>query len=117
LRGKYNLRNEIAGKTGTTQNNADGWFMGLTPELVAGCWTGGEERSVHFNSTNEGQGASMALPIWGKFFQKIYADKTLKLTKTGFQKPNNMGDVELDCSAYDAANELEISDHTLETEY
>ncbi len=117
LRGKYNLRNEIAGKTGTTQNNADGWFMGLTPELVAGCWTGGEERSVHFNSTNEGQGASMALPIWGKFFQKIYADKTLKLTKAGFQKPNNMGDVELDCSAYDAANELEISDHTLETEY
>lgn len=117
LRGKYNLRNEIAGKTGTTQNNADGWFMGLTPELVAGCWTGGEERSVHFNSTNEGQGASMALPIWGKFFQKIYADKTLKLTKAGFQKPNNMGDVEIDCSAYDAANELEISDHTLETEY
>jgi penicillin-binding protein 1A len=116
LRGKYNLRNEIAGKTGTTQNNADGWFMGLTPELVAGCWTGGEERSVHFNSTNEGQGASMALPIWGKFFQKIYADKTLKLTKAGFQKPTNMGDVELDCSAYDAANELEISDHTLEIE-
>ena len=117
LRGKYNLRNEIAGKTGTTQNNADGWFMGLTPELVAGCWTGGEERSVHFNSTNEGQGASMALPIWGKFFQKIYADKTLKLTKAGFQKPTNMGDVELDCSAYDAANELEISDHSLEIEY
>jgi penicillin-binding protein 1A len=117
LRGKYNLRNEIAGKTGTTQNNADGWFMGLTPELVAGCWTGGEERSVHFNSTNEGQGASMALPIWGKFFQKIYADKTLKLTKAGFQKPTNMGDVELDCSAYDAANELEINDHTLESEY
>jgi len=117
LRSKYNLRNEIAGKTGTTQNNADGWFMGLTPELVAGCWTGGEERSVHFNSTNEGQGASMALPIWGKFFQKIYADKTLKLTKAGFQKPANMGDVELDCSAYDAANELEISDHTFEAEY
>jgi penicillin-binding protein 1A len=117
LRGKYNLRNEIAGKTGTTQNNADGWFMGLTPELVAGCWTGGEERSVHFNSTNEGQGASMALPIWGKFFQKIYADKTLKLTKAGFQKPTNMGEVELDCSAYDAANELEISDHSLEIEY
>jgi penicillin-binding protein 1A len=117
LRSKYNLRNEIAGKTGTTQNNADGWFMGLTPELVAGCWTGGEERSIHFNSTNEGQGASMALPIWGKFFQKIYADKTLKLTKAGFQKPTNMGDVELDCSAYDAANELEISDHTFENEY
>lgn len=110
LRSRYKLFNEIAGKTGTTQNNADGWFMGLTPELVAGCWTGGEERSIHFNSTNEGQGASMALPIWGKFFQKVYADPKLKLTKAGFVKPPNMGDVELDCSKYDAANELEIPD-------
>jgi penicillin-binding protein 1A len=101
LRGKYKLFNEIAGKTGTTQNNADGWFMGLTPELVAGCWTGGEERSVHFNSTNEGQGASMALPIWGKFFQKVYADPKLKVSKGAFPKPANMGDIELDCSKYD----------------
>lgn len=101
LRFRYNLRNEIAGKTGTTQNNADGWFMGLTPDLVAGCWVGGEERSVHFNSTNEGQGASMALPIWGKFFQKVYADPSLKITKNGFVKPVNMGDIELDCSKYD----------------
>ena len=110
LRSRYKLFNEIAGKTGTTQNNADGWFMGLTPELVAGCWTGGEERSIHFNSTNEGQGASMALPIWGKFFQKVYADPKLKLTKAGFVKPPNMGDVELDCSKYDAANDLDIPD-------
>ena len=117
LRGRFNLRNEIAGKTGTTQNNADGWFMGLTPELVAGCWTGGEERSVHFNSTNEGQGASMALPIWGKFFQKIYADKSLKMTKAGFKVPANMGDVELDCSKYDAANDLEIQYNGFETNY
>jgi len=102
LRFRYNLRNEIAGKTGTTQNNADGWFMGLTPDLVAGCWVGGEERSVHFNSTNEGQGASMALPIWGKFFQKVYADPSLKISKNGFVKPANMGDVQLDCSAFDA---------------
>ena len=116
LRSRYKLFNEIAGKTGTTQNNADGWFMGLTPELVAGCWTGGEERSVHFNSTNEGQGASMALPIWGKFFQKIYADPKLKFTKAGFSKPPNMGDVELDCSKYDAANEVEIIDNGLDIE-
>ncbi len=116
LRSRYKLFNEIAGKTGTTQNNADGWFMGLTPELVAGCWTGGEERSVHFNSTNEGQGASMALPIWGKFFQKIYADPKLKFTKAGFSKPPNMGDVELDCSKYDAANEVEIIDYGLDIE-
>ncbi|MES2565287.1 MAG: transglycosylase domain-containing protein [Bacteroidota bacterium] len=108
LRSRYNLRNEIAGKTGTTQNNADGWFMGLTPELVAGCWVGGEERSVHFNSTNEGQGASMALPIWGKFFQKVYADPTLKITKNGFVKPANMGNIELDCSVYDAQTEKDI---------
>jgi penicillin-binding protein 1A len=108
LRSRYNLRNEIAGKTGTTQNNADGWFMGLTPDLVAGCWVGGEERSVHFNSTNEGQGASMALPIWGKFFQKVYADPSLKITKNGFVKPSNMGNIELDCSVYDAQTEKDI---------
>jgi penicillin-binding protein 1A len=107
LRSRYNLRNEIAGKTGTTQYNADGWFIGLTPDLVAGCWTGGEDRSIHFNSTNEGQGASMALPIWGKFFQKVYADPSLKISKNGFVKPANMGGIELDCSAYDAAMEKE----------
>jgi penicillin-binding protein 1A len=101
LRGKYKLFNEIAGKTGTTQYNADGWFIGLTPELAAGGWTGGEERSVHFNSTNEGQGASMALPVWGKFFQKVYADRNLKVSKGGFPKPASMGDIELDCSKYD----------------
>jgi penicillin-binding protein 1A len=116
LRSRYKLMNEIAGKTGTTQNNADGWFMGLTPDLVAGCWTGGEERSVHFNSTNEGQGASMALPIWGKFFQKVYADPSLKVTKNGFIKPANMGDIELDCSAYDAQTEKEIPMEDLDFE-
>jgi penicillin-binding protein 1A len=73
LRFRHHLKNQIAGKTGTTQHNADGWFMGLTPELAAGVWTGGEDRSIHFNSMEEGQGASMALPIWGKFFNKIYA--------------------------------------------
>ncbi len=108
LRSRHKLFNEIAGKTGTTQNNADGWFMGLTPDLVAGCWTGGEERSVHFNSTNEGQGAAMALPIWGKFFQKVYADPSLKVTKNGFVKPANMGNIEMDCSVYDAQTEKEI---------
>lgn len=102
LRFKHNLRNQIAGKTGTTQNNSDGWFIGLTPELVAGCWVGGEDRSVHFNSMEHGQGASMALPIWGKFFSKVYADKTLKVSKGDFEKPANLGDIELDCSKYDS---------------
>lgn len=116
LRGRFKLMNEIAGKTGTTQFNADGWFIGLTPELVAGCWTGGEERSVHFNSTNEGQGASMALPIWGKFFQKVYADPTLKISKNGFKKPASMGGIELDCSAYDAQTDKEIPMEDLDFE-
>lgn len=101
LRFKHNLRNQIAGKTGTTQNNSDGWFIGLTPELAAGCWVGGEDRSVHFNSMEQGQGASMALPIWGKFFSKVYADKTLKVSQGEFPKPATLGDIELDCSKYD----------------
>jgi len=103
LRGaKYKLNNQIAGKTGTTQHNADGWFIGLTPELVAGCWVGGEDRSIHFNSITEGQGASMALPIWGKFFVKVYADKSIKLSKADFTKPKNLDpNLEMDCSKYD----------------
>jgi penicillin-binding protein 1A len=102
LRYKYNLHNQIAGKTGTTQKNADGWFMGLTPELAAGCWVGGEDRSIHFNSMAEGQGATMALPIWAKFFLKVYADKKLKVSKGDFEKPKNLDpNLELDCSKYD----------------
>ncbi|MBC7863357.1 MAG: transglycosylase domain-containing protein [Bacteroidia bacterium] len=102
LRSRYKLTNPIAGKTGTTQNNSDGWFMGITPDLVAGCWVGAEDRSVHFNSTDQGQGARMALPIWGKFFQKVYADKSLKVSKGDFERPLKMGDVELDCEKYDS---------------
>jgi penicillin-binding protein 1A len=101
LRSRYKLTNPIAGKTGTTQNNSDGWFMGITPDLVAGCWVGAEDRSVHFNSTDQGQGARMALPIWGKFFQKVYADRSLKISKGDFERPANLGDIELDCSNYD----------------
>ncbi len=105
LRGsKFKLTNQIAGKTGTTQKNADGWFIGLTPDLVAGCWVGGEDRSVHFNSIVEGQGASMALPIWGKFFRKIYDDKHLKVGKGDFPRPKNLDpNLEIDCSKYDNA--------------
>ncbi|MES2680407.1 MAG: transglycosylase domain-containing protein [Bacteroidota bacterium] len=102
LRFKHNLRNQIAGKTGTTQNNSDGWFIGLTPDLVAGVWVGGEDRSVHFNSMEHGQGASMALPIWGKFFRKVYDDKYLKLNKADFPRPKNLDTkFEMDCSKYD----------------
>ncbi|MDL2277178.1 transglycosylase domain-containing protein [Parabacteroides sp. OttesenSCG-928-G07] len=77
LRFRYNLKAEIGGKTGTTQNNSDGWFMGFTPSLVGGVWVGGEERSIHFDRLTEGQGANMALPIYGLFMQKVYADTSL----------------------------------------
>ncbi|HXC03215.1 MAG TPA: penicillin-binding transpeptidase domain-containing protein, partial [Bacteroidia bacterium] len=102
LRGpKYRLTAPIAGKTGTTQNNSDGWFMGLTPDLVSGCWVGGEDRSVHFDNMAMGQGATMALPIWGLYMQKVYADKTLKISQRDFDKPAKKISIELDCAKYD----------------
>ena len=91
LRYKYGLTNDIAGKTGTTNNNSDGWFMGITPRLVSGAWVGGEERSIHFRNTALGGGHSMALPIWAKYMQKVYADSTLGYSKEDvFEKPANM---------------------------
>ena len=81
---------EIAGKTGTTQNNSDGWFMGITPNLATGVWVGWEDRATHFFSTGEGQGARMALPIWGIFMKKVWADKELGITPDDkFAKPSN----------------------------
>lgn len=77
IRFRYGIEAPMGGKTGTTQNNSDGWFMGFTPSLVSGCWVGGEDRSIHFDRLAEGQGASMALPIYGLYMQKVYADKTL----------------------------------------
>ncbi len=77
IRRVYNITADMGGKTGTTQNNSDGWFMGFTPSLVTGCWVGGEERDIHFDRMSEGQGASMALPIWGLYMNKVYSDKTL----------------------------------------
>lgn len=79
---------EIAGKTGTTQNNSDGWFMGIVPNLATGVWVGWEDRAVHFRSTGEGQGAKMALPIWAIYMKKVWADKTLGITpEDKFVKP------------------------------
>lgn len=77
LRYRYKFEGEIAGKTGTTNNNSDGWFIGCVPQLVSGCWVGGENRDIHFDKMSMGQGASMALPIWAKFMKKVYADKSL----------------------------------------
>ena len=77
LRFRYKLTAPLAGKTGTTNSNSDGWFMGYTPSLVSGCWVGGEDRDIHFDSMQDGQGAAMALPIFGLYMQKVYADETL----------------------------------------
>lgn len=76
-RAPYNITAQMGGKTGTTNFNSDGWFMGFTPDLVSGVWVGGEERYIHFNSMAEGQGASMALPIYGKYISKVYGDPSL----------------------------------------
>jgi penicillin-binding protein 1A len=105
LRGRYKLYTPIAGKTGTTQNNSDGWFMGITPDIVAGVWVGGEDRSIHFRSTALGQGANMALPIWAKFMQKVYADDKLKVSKGDFEAPQGPINVELDCAKYRQSQE------------
>jgi len=98
---KYNLTNEIAAKTGTTQNQSDGWYVGITPNLVTGIWVGGEDRSIHFGSILYGQGANMALPIWALYMQKVYADKNLTYsTKDVFEKPSGLS-VELNCNEFD----------------
>ena len=93
------LRYPIAGKTGTTQNNSDGWFMGLTPDLVTGVWVGGDDRDIHFVRTHYGQGANMALPIWGYYMNKVYADKSIKISKKDFEKPKKVN-IELNCEKY-----------------
>lgn len=82
LRYKYNIPGEIGGKTGTTNNNSDAWFMGFTPQLVSGVWVGGEDRDIHFDSMRMGQGATMALPIWAYFMKKVYRDITLPYKPT-----------------------------------
>ena len=102
IRATYKLMNPIAGKTGTTSNNSDGWFMGLTPSLVTGVWVGCDDRSVHFRSTALGQGATMALPIWALYMQKVYADKSLGIKKDDFERPSRPLSVEVDCAKYDA---------------
>jgi penicillin-binding protein 1A len=101
LRWKFGLTNPIAGKTGTTQNQSDGWFMGITPELVSGVWTGCEDRSIHFRTTNLGQGANVALPIWALYMKKVLADPDLSYSIADFEKPEKPLSIELDCSKYE----------------
>lgn len=93
----YEFTNPIAGKTGTTQNQSDGWFMGMVPNLVTGVWVGGEDRAVHFRTITYGQGAAMALPIWGLYMKSCYADEELNISKEEFEAPQNLSIV-VDCS-------------------
>lgn len=105
LRGKYGLTNQIAGKTGTTDNNSDGWFMGFVPNLTTGIWVGCEDRSIHFRSTSLGQGANMSLPVWALYMKKVYADKSLNIRPTdNFYKPSKELSVEIDCQKYNQQN-------------
>ena len=92
----YELTNPIAGKTGTTQNQSDGWFMGIVPNLVTGVWVGCEDRAAHFESITYGQGASTALPIWGLYMKACYEDETLNVSKEAFEEPLNLS-INVDC--------------------
>jgi len=101
LRVTYNLQNDIAGKTGTTQSHADGWFIGFTPNLVAGAWVGGESPKVHFRTISLGQGANTALPIFGKFMQRVYKDpKFRKMQDAKFDDLDFGSFLEMDCPPY-----------------
>ena len=102
LRYYYKLNYPIAGKTGTTQNNSDGYFMGITPDLTTGVWVGAEDRSVHFRSTALGQGSRTALPIWALYMTKVYADPSLSISKGDFPKPAAADvDLNFDCGKYE----------------
>jgi len=92
----YEFQNPIAGKTGTTQNQSDGWFIGMVPNLVTGVWVGGEDRATHFNSISYGQGATMALPIWALYMKKLYEDPLLEVSIDSFPAPERVS-IPLDC--------------------
>ncbi|SKB52482.1 penicillin-binding protein 1A [Salegentibacter holothuriorum] len=102
----YDFKNPIAGKTGTTQNQSDGWFMGMVPNLVTGVWVGAEDRAVHFPGLTYGQGATMALPIWGMYMKDLYADEELDVSKGDFPKPDNLS-IQIDCDEYNQENQSE----------
>ena len=97
---KYGVKTPIGGKTGTTQNNSDGWFMGISPQLVAGVWTGCEDRAFHFTSTAQGDGATTALPIFAGFMKRVYANPKLKISKADFEPPKNGVSITFDCNQY-----------------
>lgn len=108
----YDLKvdNEIGGKTGTTNNASDGWYMGVTHNLVSGAWVGGDERSIHFRTWSMGQGSRTARPIWENFMRKIYMDEAVEYKKGIFKRPKTGLDITLDCAKYPGADSVQISD-------
>ena len=111
----YEFQNPIAGKTGTTQNQSDGWFIGMVPNLVTGVWVGGEDRATHFNSIAYGQGATMALPIWALYMKKIYEDSTLGVSLDSFPAPKKVV-IPLDCDLLAKIRQRNSSDDTINLE-
>jgi len=102
---KYKVNAPIGGKTGTTQNNSDGWFMAITPQLVTGIWTGCEDRAFHFISTGQGEGANTALPIFAGFIRRVYANPSLKISKADFEAPKSGVSIVFDCNQYQKQEE------------
>ncbi len=100
LSGKYGINTPIGGKTGTTQNNSDGWFMAISPDIVAGVWTGCEDRAFHFTSTRDGEGANSALPIFAGFMKRVYANPKLKVSRADFEPPKDGVQTTFDCDRY-----------------
>jgi len=115
IRSIYKIPGDFAGKTGTTQNQSDGWFVGITPHLVAGCWVGAEDPGIHFRTITYGQGAYMALPIVGKFYHKLYRDPRYKdLQYARFPELDKQLLADLDLPAYKEMLELEKKDNLLD---
>jgi penicillin-binding protein 1A len=102
LRSRYGFYNPIAGKTGTTENNSDGWFIGVTPQLVTGIWTGCEDRAIHFRTERLGEGANSALPIFALYMKRVYDNTSLGIKRNvDFDPPKGGLSITLDCGAYD----------------
>jgi penicillin-binding protein 1A len=111
--------NEIGGKTGTTNNASDGWFIGVTHNLVAGAWVGGDDRSIHFSSWYNGQGARTARPIWENFMRTVYEDEELGIEKGYFKQPKRKLSIEIDCDEYrtmstEESDTLQIDNNTID---
>tara|TARA_B100001121_G_C18269139_1_gene425333 strand:- start:102 stop:551 length:450 start_codon:yes stop_codon:yes gene_type:complete len=101
----------MAGKTGTTQNNTDGWFMGMTPDLVTGVWVGAQDPTVRFSRTSLGQGANTALPIYGFFMKDVYADSSLVISQEDFERPETLGGDTLTCK-----DQVSVKGHTIDSD-